>query len=104
MKYKMVYTPSLIYVELESDADGWNFIKQVEANTWYMAHLDEEIASDNFVDFNTLNEEEFFQMQLVLDTHGYDMVLLRKVQKAVNEFIIQHNSSNIRMIHDLEVQ
>ncbi|EFJ0710490.1 hypothetical protein AYH43_004034 [Escherichia coli] len=105
MKYKMLNTASGIYVELESDySDGWNFIKRHDRNTWYMAHLDNDVIIDNFVDFNTLSEEEFFQMQFVLDTNGFDLLLLRNIQKAVNEFIIQNNSGKMGMFHDLEVQ
>ncbi|EMR6008062.1 hypothetical protein WJW27_004860 [Escherichia coli] len=103
MKYKMMYTPSLVYVELESNDNGWNFIKHIDTNTWYMAHLDNNVVSDHFMDFNTLEEDEFFQVQLVLDTNGFDMVLLRNIQKAVNELIAEHNLGEIRISYDLEV-
>ncbi|EPE1232349.1 hypothetical protein ACSGOQ_005620 [Escherichia coli] len=105
MIYKMLYTVSGIYVELEPDyPDGWNFIKRSERNTWHMAHLDNDVILDNFVDFNTLSEEEFFQMQCVLDTKGFDVLLLKNIQKAVNELISNDELGKVRLFHDLEVQ
>lgn len=102
MKYKMLYTLTLIYVELESDSDAWNLVKEINTNQWYMANLDAQVVTDYFIDFNTLSEEEFFQMQFVVDMHGHDMVTLRNIQKAVNEF--QSKNVYVGAYHDLDVQ
>ena len=102
MKYRMLHTKDMIYVELENDEDGWNLIYS-SSSGWYMEHLDDSICTDYFVDFNTLSDEEFFQMQLVLDTYGHDMVTLRDIQKAVNEFKSKNNYE-VGAYYDLEVQ
>jgi hypothetical protein len=101
MKYKMLHARDMIYVELEDDEDGWNLIYS-SSSGWYMAHLNDNEVSDYFVDFNTLSDEEFFQIQLVLDTCGYDMVTLRDIQKAVMNFNAQASYWE-RKYYDLEV-
>ncbi|HHJ0579894.1 TPA: hypothetical protein ACQFCQ_001210 [Escherichia coli] len=103
MKYKMLYTLTLIYVELESDSDAWNLVKEVDTNQWYMANLDEQVVTDYFIDFNTLSEEEFFQMQLVVDMYGHDMVTLRNIQKVVNEFQSKKDYE-VGAYYDIDVQ
>lgn len=104
MKYRMLHTRDMIYVELESDPDAWNLIYSSSSGwCWHMEHLDDSICTDYFVDFNTLSDEEFFQMQLVLDTHGYDMLTIGNIQKAVNEFKSKNNYE-VGAYYDLEVQ
>lgn len=100
MKYKVLYTLDMIYVELEDDDDGWNLIYS-RSSGWYMAHLNDNKVTDYFVDFNTLSDEELFQQQLVIDTGGYDVLLLKKIQKAVIDF--KPNMLQ-RKYYDLEVQ
>ncbi|USL83419.1 hypothetical protein A4_343 [Escherichia phage A4] len=102
MKYKMLYTKDMIYVELEGDEDGWNLIYS-SSSGWYMAHLNDNEVTDYFVDFNTLSDEELFQQQLVIDTGGYDVLLLKKIQKAVMNFNAQVSEWE-RKYYDLEVQ